>query len=207
MKNIFQKIEDFWKTGKRGNPIIIIFAIVIIICLFCRFSYILTKAPSTPTPTITSTPLPTKTPLPTNTSLPPTVTLTPLDALKANITTALGSGNRNIPHLNSVKLDNEDLTVDFAIDDNFTNNLIIYGAKKDVEAILKAIHDSGMSYGKVLVVGRVLMQDVYGNASEMQVIGLIYNKTTVDKINWQNFLIVNIYTIADGGFVNCAFRP
>jgi hypothetical protein len=54
--------------------------------------------------------------------------------------------------------------------------------------------------------GTFSMQDIYGNVSEMVVIRASYLKETIQKINWDNFLNENIFTIADSSYVHPDFR-
>ncbi len=147
-------------------------------------------------------------PTPTVTSIPtPMITLSPLDALKANISAALGEGNRKVPRLDHVTMDDQKgISVQFAINDNLTENLIIFGAKEDVLKIIKTVHDSSLDYSAVGVVGTFSMQDAYGNVTEDKVVRLDYDKATIDKINWDNFLSDNVYTIADLNLTNALFN-
>jgi len=99
MKTLFDKIINFWKTGKNGKLILVIVTIVLLSCICCAgmllFSNKLASSPTyqaTRTAEVvitqtfealpTETPLPTKTPIPSKTSIPsntprPTNTATP----------------------------------------------------------------------------------------------------------------------------------
>lgn len=154
----------------------------------------------------TNTAAPTNTPAPPTPTRPPTYTPEPLQALRSAIIAALGDGNRDIPRVNDVRVEEDMIIVDFAINDNLFEDSLIRGAKRDIVDILEVVSKSGLEYGSVLVAGRFPMKDVYGNISEDQVIGVIYSSTTVEKINFDNFDIENIYTIRDGGFVVPAFN-
>lgn len=171
-------------------------------------------------PTLSPTPLPSTTALPSATlpptatlspsaTPPPTATLEPQSALRIEIERVLGTGNRNIPRLTALNFNDPEtnaIFVNWAINDNLTENLIIYGAKSDATDILKAIAQSGVDYTYVILSGSFSMVDKFGNTSESNVVNLTFYKTTVDKINWDNFLSDNIYTIADQAAVWVAFQ-
>jgi hypothetical protein len=148
-------------------------------------------------PTSTVAPLPTNTLAPTNT---PAATLDAKSSLKVAIQTALGTSDRNIPRIRGISFDafeTGDIFVEWSINDNLTESMIKFGARDDVNKVLKAVADSGFNYTSVALQGYFPMQDAYGNSSEDMVLNLIYKKTTVDKINWANFDLNNVYIIAD----------
>jgi hypothetical protein len=108
--------------------------------------------------------------------------------------------------VNEVSIDDLGMVVvDFAINDNLFEDSIVYGAKSDIIDILHAVYDSSLEYDNVLVAGRFSMRDKYGNVGETQVIGAIYDRSTLAKINWDNIYPDDILGIRDGGFVAPAF--
>lgn len=162
-------------------------------------------------PTDTPFPSPTTTSAPTAT-IPPTVgpTLTPDEQVRALISGVLGKGNRNMPRLTSIEWSPSDktLTIKWAIDDNLTEDFIKRGAKMDVEAMLKAIDTQGIpyDYDSVVLDGSFALVDAYGNTSEQRVVLLTYYRSTIEKINWDNFLTDNMYVIADSVYIHPAFK-
>ncbi|MEW5871454.1 MAG: tetratricopeptide repeat protein [Chloroflexota bacterium] len=150
---------------------------------------------------------PTKIVIPTDT-VAPTATLEPREALQAEVEEVLGSGNRGIPRLTKLTFDDSDnsILVNWAIDDNFTEKLIKYGAKLDATKILRTIAESGIDYSYVILTGSFSMVDKFGNTSEDNVVNLTFYKTTVDRINWDNFLGGDIYSIADYATIWVAFQ-
>ena len=101
--------------------------------------------------------------------------------------------------LTSLTMDEDSsISVQFAINDNLTEDLIRFGARHDVYKILKAVHDSGLDYNFVGVVGTFPMNDAYGNTSEDKVVRLSYDRATIDKINWDGFNYADdMFKIAD----------
>ncbi len=171
-------------------------------------------AQGNPSTNTTNTIAPTNMPSPTSTSAPKN-TVTPADpktALKDTIAAALGSGDRNVPRIRGISFDafeTGDVFVEWEINDNLTNDLIKFGAADDCTKIAKAIAKSGFQYTHLTLQGYFPMQDVYGNSNDAMVINLTYSKATLDKVNWDNFILQNIYKIADTDvtdFVSPAFQ-
>jgi hypothetical protein len=146
--------------------------------------------PETSTPILTDTPLPAAT----NTPKP---TLSPEELLRSAVKGALRSGNRDVTRLQSVSIRGNMIQVDWAINDNLSTNLIGHGAQMDIVDILEAVNKSDFQYEQIHLVGTFSMQDVYGNVEEKPVVNVTYYKTTIDKINWDNFITDDIYLLAD----------
>ena len=121
---------------------------------------------------------------------------------------ALGKSNREVEGAFSdshqvqavVLSDERAVTVQWAINDNLTSGLRKGGARRDVVDILKAVHESGVPYESILVVGTFPLVDLLGNASETPVVRAVYDQSTVEQINWDGFQSDNVYRIADGEF-------
>lgn len=187
----------------KKRPSFILIAVIgfIGLCAFCIISSLTmdalgllpTSTPSPVLPTSTNTP-----PLPTAI---PTQPRTPIDELKFQIEQALGDGNRDISRLTEFNWSETDqsLIIVFAINDNFTSDLIMVGMQTDVTDMLKVISEGGFlpEYQFVTFVGTFPLRDNFGNVSEERVLTVSYNKTTVNKINWQNFLYTDVFDIAD----------
>jgi len=94
----------------------------------------------------------------------------------------------------------------FAVNGNITKGLTKFGAKKDIEHVLKAIQSSGDDYSEVTLVGTFTLVDKFGKSEESKVLEVSYKRATVDKINWENFLTDNVYDIADSSWVHPEFR-
>ncbi len=151
-----------------------------------------TEIPPTVAQIVTGVPAPTEGPI-----AIPTATLSQLEYLCRGISRELGSSNRQMLRISGCTLENGELAVRWTINDNLSEDLIRRGAMMDVENIIRFAHDLGLDYATIHVQGTYSMVDAYGNTNEDLVVDLIYNRDTVDKINWPNFLTDNIYTIAD----------
>jgi hypothetical protein len=160
------------------------------------------------TPVVIQTEKPTEIIPPTN--IPePTATLEPHAALQVEVIRILDTGNRNVPRLTALNFDDPEqgaIFVNWAINDNLTENLIVFGAKSDATDILKALAQSGIEYTYVILSGSFPMADNFGNSTETNVVNLTFYKETVGRINWESFLSDNIYKIADEAHVWVAFQ-
>ncbi len=206
------------KIGKYHLPLWILIIIVLCgLCTLCTLSsatldalgLLPTSAPTqtptiTPTPTNTSTP--TITPTATNTPLP----TAPLTTQKENeklITNALGTNNRDLPTITTLRITNDDwIHLTFPINDNLTGNMIKSGAEMDITNIAKALCQAGYCNG-LTITGTFPMQDTYGNITEDAVVQLVFTPETLNLINWENFSFRNIYTIADTAKIHPEFQP
>ncbi len=71
-------------------------------------------------------------------------------------------------------------------------------------SILKAIHNSGYDdYGYVSIAYYAPLVDKFGNEEQHQVASLGFEKSNLDKVNWDNFLHINLKSIA----TDYAFHP
>lgn len=152
-----------------------------------------------PTPTLV---LPTEAPLPTNTVVP-TEVVEPAEALYFAIEENLSSSNRDVPRLEPLEftdneyMDGAIITVRWAINDNLTEDLIVYGAQKDASNILRLVDESEIRFQRVVLRGTFPLVDVYGNAEEVEVVRLFFEPSAYEQINWDNFLFENIYRVAE----------
>ncbi|WP_147274255.1 hypothetical protein [Bremerella cremea] len=109
---------------------------------------------------------------------------------------------------------NDDLDLDsrkiiqvrFDIGDNLTDGMVKRGAMMDIEAILKAIDESGIYCGEVTVFGSFPLTDKYGGSKSEVVVKATYSGTEIDKVDWNGFLTDNVYEIADDVWMHPAFR-
>lgn len=170
----------------------------------------------TDTPVPTETPLPTNTPGPTDTPAPtntpePAPTQTPLpsfaDQVRNALSPALTNGNRDLERISTIEAEEGGrIYVQWTINDNFTEGLIKTGAKLDVKNMLKAIHDAGLSYSRIVVEGSFSLVDALGNTKEVIVVHAEYPRELVDQINWTNFLNKNVYVVAENVKLHPLFR-
>ena len=126
--------------------------------------------------------------------------------IETRILDALSAGNRDIERVNEAGLQGERLIVQWAINDSLTANLIQASARRDIRDMLEAIASSSESYTTVFLRGTFSMVDQLGNASETTVIEATYTKDTIDRINFQNFRVDNVFAIAEDSQVHPGFK-
>lgn len=121
---------------------------------------------------------------------------TPEYRLNQAVVKAIGKDKDKLVEL-TYDATSQNVFVKFKGDDNLTANFIITGIQSDIKDILKNVKESEVPFNDINVVTTFPMVDQYGNESESDVIDLLYSKVTVDKINFDNFLTDNVYTVAD----------
>lgn len=139
----------------------------------------------------------------------PTMIVDPRVAFEAAVRDALGTGNRNIPRLTEMKFDEfaaGEISLVWAINQGWDQDGIKRGAKRDAAAILHALALSGLSYSDIIMTGSYAMGDAFGNVTERNVITLTFDRSTVDKIDWDGFETDNVYQIADSSAIWPQFR-
>ena len=130
--------------------------------------------------------------------------VSPRDRITDAVADALGKSNRGVNfaasdsrRVKSVGLDDGILFVQWAINDNLTGGLMKAGARRDVSDILEAIQKTGVSYDSILVVGTFALVDLLGNEREGEVVEASYSRSTLESINWDNFIFDNVDRVAD----------
>jgi hypothetical protein len=143
--------------------------------------------------TITITPTPFVTPS-------PATTLDPKIILRESIVETLGTGNRNLPRLTKISYSDPeagDITITWAINENASRNSTKADAQIDATNILKALGENKTRFIYVILIGTFSTQDEHGNAVAMQAMSLGFNKSKLDRVNWEDFQPSNIYDLAD----------
>lgn len=120
---------------------------------------------------------------------------TPEYKLNAAVKKAIGKDKEKLVELTYDESQN--IYVKFKGDDNLTANMIVTGIQGDIKGILENVKKSEVPFNDINVVATFPMVDQYGNESEDDVVDLLYTKATVDKINFDNFLTDNVYSVAD----------
>ncbi len=201
-----KSLKRLWTSGCLGKLAILIAGLVACGLLTVGLGALLpdttAQSPSEerqePTPTLV---LPTEAPLPTNTAVP-TEVVEPAEALYFAIEENLGSSNRDIPRLEPLEITNNEsmdgaiITIRWTINDNLTDDLIVYGAQKDASNILRLVDESEIRFQRVVLRGTFPLVDVYGNVEEVEVVRLFFEPSAYEQINWDNFLFENIYRVA-----------
>lgn len=158
------------------------------------------KAPaSTPTPIPpTSTPAP---PADTPTPMPPTATPT----LKQLIVDALGERNRPDAPETTIVNNADSMAVVFPINDNLKTTWVRDVAQRDILNAAQVIYQTTGNAYDVTFTGTFAMQDAYGNVEELPVMRATLTRATLDKINWENLLAVQLSQVADEYEENAGF--
>ena len=95
-----------------------------------------------------------------------------------------------------------EVTVQFEIDDNFTTGLVATGAKQDTIAALQAAKAKYPDYKSIVVMGSGLTVDKYGNKDNSYLFSVRYTRDTVEKIDFDNSALIDIWDLRDAGMVN-----
>ena len=154
------------------------------------------EAIPTDTPEPTNTPEPVDTPEPTSTPVP-VATLEPEAALEQALNDAIGASNRGIESRIMVSQVLDIVNIEWAIDDNLTENLIVDGVKLDLYKMLQTISETDHEYQLINFTGTFPLIDVAGNSQETEVVRASYTVETVNGANWPNVLFTNIYLLAE----------
>ena len=130
----------------------------------------------------------------------PVATLDSKVVLREGLTQVLGTDNRNTPRLTEISYSTPeagDITITWAINDNDLQDSTKITAQKDATNILKVLEDSKARFIYVVLIGTISMPDQHGQVTETQVMSLGFNKSKLDKINWEGFQSSDIYDLAD----------
>lgn len=139
------------------------------------------------------------TPIPLTTNSP-VATLDEKVILRENIIQVLGTDNKKSPRLIKISYDypeRADITITWAINDTASQNTNIVNAQIDATNILKILQNNKTRFIYVILIGTFSTSDQFGNVTEIQAINLGFNKSKLDKINWESFQPSDIYDLAD----------
>lgn len=128
-----------------------------------------------------------------------------VDRLKHNVKEALGSSNRGNQRY-EITITGGALEIYVFANDNLTPSLIRSQVKSDIFDTLKAIHDSQYDYTDVEFTISEEFADKFGNTNETPVVLAKYSQSTVDRINWKNFIFTDILDVADSKTINPVFN-
>ena len=129
----------------------------------------------------------------------PTATFTARGGLVVAIDGALGESNRgNRRKMTDINYrEGEDtIEVTWAADDNFSSGFIVTGIQSDAAAVLRAIDESGVEYERVFLAATFALRDAAGNDSEEEVMLASFDRETIERINWDNFLATDVFELA-----------
>jgi hypothetical protein len=118
----------------------------------------------------------------------------------------LGTSNRKVQRVRSLKIDGKQIFVDVAFNDNLTTNMVKGGIKMDICDVIKAVQESGYDFDQISIEGTFTLVDKFGQESESQVVRATYSRATAERINWSSFLTDNIFDVADSSWVHPALK-
>lgn len=95
-----------------------------------------------------------------------------------------------------------EVTVNFEIDDNFSTGLVASGAKQDTIAALQAAKAKYPDYKSIVVMGSGPTVDKYGSEDSSYLFSVRYTRETVEKIDFDNSALIDIWDLKDAGMVN-----
>ena len=130
----------------------------------------------------------------------PAATLDPKVALRESIIQVLGTDHKKLLRLTKISYSDPeagDITITWAINDNVPESSTKVDAQTDATNILKILDNHKTRFIYVILIGTFSTQDKHGNATEIQAMSLGFNKSKLDKINWEDFQPSGIYDLAD----------
>lgn len=127
------------------------------------------------------------------------------ERLRHDIAEALGTSNRNRERA-TIDVAGGRITVLVAFNDNLTEGMIQSGMQIDIADTLKAVSQSGYNFSDIIIRGTFPLVDKFGNSRETEVLQAEYSKSTVSRINWNNFLFDNVFDIADSIHIDPAVK-
>lgn len=139
----------------------------------------------------------------TPTSLRPTSPAATLDSkvvLEDNLNQVLGKDQNNFLRLTKISYSDPeagDITITWAIHDNADPDLAKINAQRDAATILQALETSKTRFIYVILIGTVSRQDQQGKPVDMPALRLDFNKSKLDKVNWEAFQPEDIVDLAD----------
>ena len=133
----------------------------------------------------------------------PAQDITTIEGLKSAISSLLGEEtNMDIPRNLDVTLSEGDLYVMYALNENFTSDLMIYGAWSEVSDVVKLVQESGLS-NNLTVNGTLALIDVNGNELGQQIVftanfldgkvPLLNTENLLGREMWENAASFYIY--------------
>ena len=100
----------------------------------------------------------------------------------------------------------DSVIIKYSISENLTENMTKAGVKLDVKNILQAVHESGFDASEIKIIGRYPMMDKFGNTEVIDVVKVTFTNNTINKINWDNLLVLDVYAIADSVWRHPSFK-
>lgn len=136
----------------------------------------------------------------------PAVPDLPQTELEFQVTSALGSSNRDATRVSDARLLNDQITIRWAINDNLSEGFVKDTARLEATEILEAIAGLDVDYDVALLEGTFPLVDQLGNESEELVVSGSWDSSLIDQINFENFNFKSVFDIAEDVFIHPAFQ-
>jgi len=121
-------------------------------------------------------------------------------ALQESLIQALGDGNRDVSRLTKISYnypERADITIIWTINYHAIQSSRIVNAQIDATNILKILEEHKTRFVYVILIGTFPIPDESGSNFEIEVIDLGFNKSKLEKVDWEAFQPSDIYKLAD----------
>jgi hypothetical protein len=125
----------------------------------------------------------------------PVATLDEKVVLRESLLQALGTDR--LTKISYSKPEAGDITITWTIKNNDLHPSTKAAAQIDATTILKVLKDSKTRFIYVVLIGTISMPDQKGQETNIQVINLGFNKSKLDRVDWEDFQFSDIYDLAD----------
>jgi hypothetical protein len=126
----------------------------------------------------------------------PVATLDEKAVLRESMLQALGTDHENVPRLKKISYSDPeagDITIIWAIKDAGSQTATKADAQMDAVNILTVLKNNKTRFIYVILIGTFSTQD----GAELQAMSLGFNKSKLDRVDWEEFQFSDIYDLAD----------
>lgn len=124
--------------------------------------------------------------------------------LQEDLAQILGVDRKNTPRLTKIAYstpENGDITITWSLQRYSTPALTESNAQIDAVNILKTLKKNKTRYIYVILIGMFPPSIANNNSSEQEVLNLGFNKSRLDKVNWEEFPSSDAFNLADVAFI------
>jgi hypothetical protein len=105
-----------------------------------------------------------------------------------------------------VEINGASILVQWPISENITTNMTKRTAQRQLEEVVKGVHKSNVDFQTLTAEGTFGLRDTFGNSKKTIVVSAVFQRSTIERINWETFLTPNIYRVADRIVIHPAFQ-
>ena len=124
--------------------------------------------------------------------------------LQEDLIQTLGVDSKNTPRLTKIAYstpENGDITITWSLQRYSTPALTESNAQIDAVNILKTLKKNKTRYIYVILIGMFPPSIANNNSTEQEVLNLGFNKSRLDKVNWEEFPSSDVFNLADVAFI------